>query len=102
MRLLSQIVAITLWNLRAADHAEAFAEGLCSVTHAEYQRRLGDAQAEFGRQGVPVMLVEASPAALLHVLREQNWPNDPDHRAAAIGLIAARHLGRASSPSGTE
>lgn len=84
---------VTLWDITAANHADALLAGLCQVTLAEYRRRVADATAEFTRRGIPVVMVTATPRQICDTLEAHSLPRDPSGQAAAIGLIHAAHRG---------
>lgn len=79
---------VTLWNITEANHADAMLSGLCSVTLAEYHRRVADATAEFTRRGILVIMVDATPRQILDTMTTHNLPRDPSGQAAAISLLA--------------
>ena len=83
---------VTLWQFPDDEHVAAVVEGLCSCTLREYGKRLAGAIAEFERQGVPVVIVQATVAQMLDALRRHDLPLTPDGQAAAIGFLASELL----------
>lgn len=78
---------VALWDLQEADHADAFLQGLCTVTFAEYSARLKTVVGRLTAQGAKVELVRATPAEVIRVMEEHDLPKDPGGSAAAIGLL---------------
>lgn len=79
---------VSIWDIAAADHADAVLAGLCEVTLDEYRRRVAAATLEFRRLGIPVVLVRATPRQILDTIAANNLPHTPVGQATAIGLLA--------------
>ena len=78
---------VLLWRFPDDQYTEAVIDGVCSVTLAEYRRRLAGATAEFQRHGVPVVMVNATVAEVLDALARHDLPNTPNGRAAAVAFL---------------
>ncbi len=78
---------VVLWDLQEADHAEAFLQGLCTVTFREYRDRLQTVASELASRGNQIQLVRATPADIVRIMDERQLPKDSSGVAAAIGLI---------------
>ena len=80
---------IALWEPPPEDHAAW--QGLTgeAMTHEEYLTLLAAVQADQERQGRTVRRARFSVARMRQELSDRDWPNDPPHRAAVTGLVAA-------------
>ncbi len=82
---------VTLWEFPEEDFSAWIAlvgdPGIHD--HEEYLSLLAGIEADQQRAGREVRRARFTVAEMVRRLAEAGWPNDPQHRAAVTGLVAA-------------